>query len=98
MNWTKIIISALVCLNILIWFNNHQGGFKQSEKRSLYTPVDTMKCRFTYLDNNKPKHNQNGFMILMNQGDFLNIKAFVVDYNWKTIDCNTILELDVNPN
>lgn len=98
MNWTKIIISALVCLNILIWFNNHQESFKQPEKLSLYTPVDTMNCKFTYIDNNNPKHNQKGYMILMNQGDSINIKAFVVDSDWKTIDCNTILKLDINHN
>jgi hypothetical protein len=99
MNWIKTIGVLIIGFGILVGTNIYLESLANNQKSnlSLYNPVDTMNCRVTYLVNNRPQHNQKGYMILMGKSDTLDIKAFVVDSTWKTIDCNSILELDVNP-
>lgn len=100
MNWIKTIGALGVSLGILVWVAYLQENYSTNKESnlSLYNPIDTMDCKVTYLVNNRPKHNQKGYMILVNEGDTSNIKAFVVDSNWNEIECHSILELDVNPN
>jgi hypothetical protein len=100
MNWIKTIGALVIVFGIVVGTNTYLESLlnKQKPELSLYNPVDTMNCRVTYLVNNRPQHNQKGYMILMGKSDSIDIKAFVVDSTWEVIDCNSIIELDVNPN